>query len=109
MPPKIVCPLMDKVEEICRNNPSMLGYSAAQLLPLAATKLEMDLGDPELKELIKKRSIVMGSRLSRMRKRQQEAEEAIERRDAVEGRLEAANSSGSANDDLAELLGGLSI
>ena len=108
MPPRIVCPLMEKAEEICRNNPSMLGYSASQLLPLAATKLEMNLGDAETKELIKKRSSVMGARLTRMRKRQ-EAEEAIERRDAVEGRLEPANSSGSANDELADLLGSLTI
>lgn len=99
---------MEKVEEICRNNPSMLGYSTSQLLPLAATKLEMNLGDPEMKELIKKRSSVMGGRLTRMRKRQ-EAEEAVERRGAVEGRLEPASDSGSANDELAALLGGLTI
>jgi hypothetical protein len=101
---------MDKAEEICDNNPSMLGYSASQLLPLAATKLKMNLGDPDTKQLIKKRSNVMGSRLSRMRKRQ-EAEEAIERRGAVEGRLEAANSSsssGSAN-ELADLFGSLKM
>jgi hypothetical protein len=108
MPPRIVCPLLEMAEEICRNNPSMLGYSASQLLPLAATKLEMNLGDLETKELIKKRYIVMGSRLFRMRKRQ-EAVEAIQRRDAVEGRLEPANSSRSANDELADLLGGLTL